>query len=171
MKRKFEILATIISLLIGGVVYARTPDFVSGYSGYKWGTDVSKQPGFVKVSNSTPFQFQNTIVYKHTGDDTIVLNGRRIIRAEEILYVVINGKLEVVYTVISRSNPKMVQDFYFLKSSLEDYYGKPSEVTATGREVFYNHGGASLKLSMGKYTKMIIYAPGYKNRAKTYQFR
>jgi len=64
-----------------------------------------------------------------------------------------------------------VKGFYFLKSSLEDYYGKPSEVTDTGREVFYNRGGATLKLSMGKHTKMIIYAPAYKNRDKTYQFR
>ena len=171
MKRKFTILTTIISLLIGGAVYARTPDFVSGYNNYKWGTDISKQPHFVKVSNITPFQYKNTTVYKHVGEDTIILNSRKVIRAEEVLYVVINGKLEVVYIVISRSNPKMVQDFYFLKSFLQDYYGKPSEVTDTGREVFYNREGASLKLSMGKYTKMIIYAPAYKNRAKTYQLR
>ena len=118
MKRKFTVLTTIIFLLISGVVYARTPDFVSGYNNYKWGTDISKQPNFVKVSNSTPFQYKDATVYKHSGEDTIILNGRKVTTAEEILYIVIKAKLEVVYIVISSREPEMVEAFYFLPGVL-----------------------------------------------------
>jgi len=57
MKKTFTFLVFALSL-IGSTVYAGTPDFVYGYNNHKWGTDISKQPGYVKVSSSTPLRLK-----------------------------------------------------------------------------------------------------------------
>jgi hypothetical protein len=163
MKKLSQTILFLLVLLISSIVYAE-PDFVSGYNNIKWGTSVANQKSFSKIPNRTPFQDKSVTVYRSSGENAVFLNRNKVMRPEEINYVALDGKLEVVFIIMSSSKPKMVQDFYFMKNALQDYYGNPAEVSGTGQEVFYRHAGASIKLSMGKNTKIILYSPAYFKR-------
>ena len=98
-----------------------------GYDGVKWGTDLSKDKGFVVVPNKTPFQLASAVTYESPSHTNVILEGRNIIRAEKVTFVCLKGKLSALSIIVkSGKTDEVPQSFFFIANAAKELYGEPT---------------------------------------------